>query len=54
MGRSPQQERPKARLPKGFRDVEAQEIHGLKAMLRHFLDFRFATVTRRTEFAVMR
>src|SRR6476619_5690903 len=34
MGRSPQQERPKARLPKGFRDVEAQEIHGLKAMLR--------------------
>ena len=34
MGRSPQQERPKARLPKGFRDVEAEEIHGLKAMLR--------------------
>ena len=26
MGRSPQQERPKARLPKGFRDVEAEEI----------------------------
>ena len=34
MGRSPQQERPKARLPKGFRDVEAEEIRGLKAMLR--------------------
>src|SRR5262245_57241113 len=34
MGRAPQQERPKARLPKGFRDVEAEEIQGLKAMLR--------------------
>jgi histidyl-tRNA synthetase len=27
-------ERPKARLPKGFRDVEAEEIHGIKEMLR--------------------
>ncbi|HEX2431661.1 MAG TPA: histidine--tRNA ligase [Aestuariivirgaceae bacterium] len=34
MGRSPQQERPKARLPKGFRDVEAEEIQGVKEMLR--------------------
>jgi histidyl-tRNA synthetase len=34
MGRSPQQERPKARLPKGFRDLEAEEIHGVKEMLR--------------------
>jgi histidyl-tRNA synthetase len=34
MGRSPQQERPKARLPKGFRDVEAEEIRGVKEMLR--------------------
>jgi histidyl-tRNA synthetase len=33
MGRSPQQERPKARLPKGFRDVEAEEIQGVKEML---------------------
>ena len=34
MGRSPQQERPKARLPKGFRDIEAEEIQGVKEMLR--------------------
>jgi histidyl-tRNA synthetase len=27
-------ERPKARLPKGFRDVEAEEIQGVKEMLR--------------------
>jgi histidyl-tRNA synthetase len=33
MGRSPKQERPKARLPKGFRDVEAEEIQGVKEML---------------------
>jgi histidyl-tRNA synthetase len=33
MGRSPQQERLKARLPKGFRDVEAEEIQGVKEML---------------------
>jgi histidyl-tRNA synthetase len=34
MGRSSQQERPKARLPKGFRDIEAKEIQGVNEMLR--------------------
>jgi histidyl-tRNA synthetase len=34
MGKSPKQGRPKARLPNGFRDIEAEEIQGLKAMLR--------------------
>ena len=28
------QDRPKARLPKGFRDVDAEEIRGIKEMLR--------------------
>src|SRR5206468_8002156 len=31
-------------------DVSRPERIGLKAMLRHFLDFRFATVKRRFEF----
>jgi histidyl-tRNA synthetase len=34
MGKSPKQGRPKARLPNGFRDIETEEIQGLKAMLR--------------------
>lgn len=33
MAENPKKNRPKARLAKGFRDVEAQEIRGLRAML---------------------
>ena len=34
MASSDKQNRPKARLAKGFRDVDANEIRGLKRMLR--------------------
>ena len=34
MTRTAKQDRPKPRLPKGFRDVEAAEIRGVKEMLR--------------------
>ena len=34
MADQPNQTRPKARLAKGFRDIEADEIRGMKSMLR--------------------
>lgn len=34
MAKQARQDRPKARLPKGFRDIEAAEIRGTKQMLR--------------------